>query len=175
MGTSRSPQEFERKLKQLAGYMVVNTRESVIQAGNIFKAELRESARDAAGPDRRLSRHRSQAVLAADWVVKSYAVGVRGFANARGPWGIRDDSFAPGPTKPHEIKPKRAKKLYFYDQRKGRWTMRKRVYHTGSRRDNYWEQGAARAKTRIVRSISSDILDTVKYAFDNPFKVRKGA
>lgn len=176
MGTSNSPAEFEKKLRNLADYMTVNTRESLIQAGNVFKAELRRSAQDAAGPDRKLSRHRSQAVLAADWVIKRYKdAGYRAFANARGPWGIRDDSFAPGRTKAHEIKPKRAKRLVFYDRRIGRRVTRLRVYHQGSARDNYWEQGASRAKTRIVRSISSDILDTVRYGFDNPFKIRKGA
>jgi hypothetical protein len=176
VGTSRTPQEFEKKLRNAADYMVISAKDSVTQAGNIFKAEIRISAQQAAGSDRKLSRHRSQSVLAADWVVKRYSeAGYRAFANARGPWGIRDNSFTSGKTKAHEIKPKRAQRLYFYDQRKGRWTMRKRVWHPGSKRDNYWEQGSARAQVRIVRSISSELIGTVKYAFDNPWKARKGA
>jgi hypothetical protein len=156
--------------------MVVSARDSLVQAGNIFKAEIRISAQQAAGADRKLSRHRSQSVLAADWEVKRYASGVyQGYSKPRGPWGIRDNSFVGGRTKPHEIKPKKAQRLYFYDQRKGRWTMRKRVWHPGSKRDNYWEQGASRAQVRIVRSISSELIGTVRYAFDNPWKARKGA
>ena len=176
MGTSRSPQEFEQKLQRLAAYMVPSTRDMLEQAGNIFKAELRSSAINAAGADRRLSRHRSKAILAADWVIKRYKnAGYRAFANARGPWGLRDNSGVGGKTKPHKITAKNAPYLKFRDSRDGRWRRVKSVQHKGSQRDNYWEQGASREKIRIVRSLSQGYLDTVKYAFDNPFQVRKGA
>lgn len=178
MGTSRTPQEFEQKLQNLASYMVTSPRDMLIQSGNIFKAEMRVQAARAAGGDRRLSRHRSKAVLAADWVIKRYSVtGYRAFANARGPWGIRDDSYARGRSKPHNITAKKAPALVFRDSRTGRIVKLKKplkVKHQGSARDNYWEQGSARAKVRIVRSLSQGYLDTVKFAFDNPFKARKG-
>lgn len=179
MGTSRSPQEFEQKLNNLAAYMVPSTRDMLEQAGNIFKAEMRVQGARAAGPDRRLSRHRSRAVLAADFVIKRYKeAGYRGFANARGPWGIRDDSYARGRSRPHDITAKKAPALVFRDSRNGRIVRMKKplkVKHQGSKRENYWEVGSSRAKVRIVRSLPQQYFDTVKYAFDNPFKVRKGA
>lgn len=139
---------------------------------------MRVQAARAAGPNRRLSRHRSQAVLAADWVIKRYAqAGYRAFANARGPWGIRDDSYARGRTKWHTITAKKAPALVFRDSRTGRIVKMKKplkVKHLGSARDNFWEQGAARAKTRIIRTLPQQYFDTVKFAFDNPFKARKG-
>lgn len=174
MGTSRTPQEFEQKLKKLANYMVTSPRDMLEQSGNIFKAEMRVQGQRAAGPDRRLSRHRNQAVLRADWVIRRYkTAGYRAFANASGPWGIRDNSYTSGKTKPHVIKAKKAPRLVFRDSRTGKIVKVKQVFHKGSQRDNYWEVGAAKAKNRIIRAISSEYLDTVKYAFDNPFKIRR--
>ena len=180
MGTSRSPQEFEQKLRNLAEYMVTSPRDMLEQAGNIFKAEMRIQGARAAGPDRRLSRHRSRAVLAADFVIKRYKpAGYRGFANARGPWGIRDSSYASTPrTKPHKIMAKKAPALVFRDSRNGKLRKVKPpsfVKHKGSARENYWQQGSTRAKVRIVRALPQMYFDTVKSAFDNPFKSRKGA
>lgn len=173
MGVSNNVSELEGKLRRLATTAEKSARPQLETAGNLFKARMRIAGQQAAGGDRRLSRLPRAGVLAADWVIVGRSPKLRAYSRHRGPWGIRDNSYTFGKTKEHEILPKRSKFLVFYWAKIGRVVYKKRVWHPGSRRENYWQRGAEDSRVLITRSLSTQTKDMVKFAFDNPFKARK--
>ena len=132
---------------------------------------FRDAARQAAGSDRVLSRHKNKTKLDAEMKIKtgrqSYLV-----VNAKGPWGIRDSTDASrNKTAAHDISPKRTRFLKFKVD--GEMVYARHVYHPGSSRSDYWAQGRKAALDVVAERIPKDVHDGIVAAFSGaPFKVR---
>lgn len=149
--------QIARALDIVAEGMNTATKKGLLRPRAEVLRIMREQAAKAAGPDRVLSRHRSKAKLDADYVVKNYGKLVnRAYLNAKGPWGIRDNSYVGGNTRPHQIFAKRAPALVFFWARRDVMFVGPKVNHPGSKRAPYWQLGVNRASREVVKGMETE-------------------
>lgn len=157
-GVRSNSREIARALDIVADGMNRATKKGLERPRAAVLAIMRGQAAKAAGPDRVLSRHRSKAKLDADYVVKNYGRLVnRAYLNAKGPWGIRDNSYVGGPTRPHPIYAKKVPNLVFYWIRKDVRFVGPMVNHPGSKRAPYWQLGVNKASREVTKGMETEV------------------
>lgn len=172
MATQVTPQQLTAQMNAAARNLAKANRAALESAGRVATPIMRAQAQNAAGPDRRLSRAPNRGVLAADWTVRGAVGEAVARLRARGPWGIRDNSYVGGKTASHQIHAKRAPRLIF-QARDGRMIKIAMVNHPGSARAPYWQHGVEQFKPLVTKIVGHDNIDAVASAFGSPFKSRK--
>lgn len=124
---------------------------------------FRDQARLAAGGDRRLSHHRSKAPLDADFRVSDSATSSFLFINAKGPWGIRDNTDVGGRTASHGIYPRRVRWLKFVGFN-GTMIYRKFVSHPGSTRGPFWQRAREDSFQYIQKRVPEETIRAIEAA-----------
>jgi hypothetical protein len=147
-----------KALEQVAKGMNTASKKGLEKPRSQVIAIMRARAVAAAGSDRILSRHRSKAQLDAEYVVKSYGRLVnRAYLNAKGPWGIRDNSYVGGKTVAHIIRKKNAPNLVFWWAKKDVLFVGPVVRHPGSKRSPFWQLGVNQASREVVKGMEKEV------------------
>jgi hypothetical protein len=163
MGTSTSMAEFAGKMDLAATNVREARKASFRTAENRMRPRFRDEARAAAGGDRRLSRHRSQAPLDAQFKVTESEFTSLLYIRPTGPWGIRDNTDVGGKTGAHGIRPRRARMLKFIGA-DGLMTYRRFVYHLGSARAPFWQRAREESFRYIQKRIPEETIRAIEAA-----------
>ena len=165
MGTSTSVEQLGQKLVK-AGLNVKEARKASFRTAEKRMTPLfNEAARQAAGGDRRLSHHRSKAVLSAEFKQNDTETTSFLHINPKGPWRIRDNTDVGGRTSGHRIPRRQGVILRFvgYD---GGYVYTRYVQHPGSTRGRYWGD-AREASYRVIQTrIPIETIAAITAALD---------
>jgi hypothetical protein len=136
--------------------------------------KFRDAAKAAAGPDRRLSGHKSKAKLDVQFrVPKTTRETSTLFVKPVGPWGIRDSTdAATSKTAAHVIVSKQGKFLRF--SHNGRIVYAKVTNHPGSRRSPFWARGRKEALLVAQKRIPEEASKAIEAGlWSRPYASRK--
>jgi hypothetical protein len=165
MGTSTSVEQLGQKLVQAGNNVKEARKASFRTAERRMLPRFNEAARQAAGGDRRLSRHRSKAVMTAEFKQVDTETSSNLYINPKGPWRIRDNTDVGGRTSGHTI-PKRSGVILKFTSYTGGVTYTRLVNHPGSTRGRYWGEARDESYRFIQTRIPQETIAAIVAALN---------